>query len=176
MFRTSAGGDVFVNVAQSVSRARRIGRNRTRVDTMSIPASSVLRTVVVDSAFYLITPYKWIAVITGRTFTTSSMIGAEANGITSAGIAENARIQAFAVVALFVVATIAICFAARFNATELRVSPISRFAVTGRMMIGNFAFGIRPAVARRHAQFINARFATRAIRIGGTSHSYCFYG
>lgn len=143
---------------------------------MSVSASSVSGTIVVYSAFYPVASNERISVVTRGAFASSSVIGTVTNSVASARIAKNARVYTFSVVALLIVAAFAVSFTTGFHASKLRISAVSWFTETSRIMVSDFAFGVRSAIARCYAYSIHARFAARTIGIRRTSHGYRFYG
>lgn len=119
MRRTLAAGGVVLGVADRVLGARRIGQTRAGVDAVLLEASLVVGTVGVGATFDALATFERIAGIARRTSALGAVVGSVAFGVARTWVAEDAWVDALAVVALFVVGTFVIVVASNYKNNKL---------------------------------------------------------
>lgn len=130
----------------------------TGVNALFLYACSIVRAFSVKVALHSSTLYERITFQSRQATTNGTMLVTVAFGIQGARILQSARVQAFAVEALLVVGTFAVCAASQLEATELGVTGISRLAAAYRVVILHVAVGVLSTVTWICADFIDARF------------------
>lgn len=119
--------------------------------------------------FHSATPLEGITLQSGQAAAGRSMTIAVAFRVQCARILIQAGIDARTVRALLVVGAVAVRLALQLEATGLRVARISRTAAAHRVVVLHEAVRILAAVARIGAYLVNARFASRTVRVRTTA-------
>lgn len=128
------------------------------INALFLYACSIIGAFSIEMTLNSSTLHERISFQSSHTTANGTMFITIAFGIQRTRIFQRARVQTFSVEALLVVCTFAICTAAQFEATELSVTRVSRFAATHRIVVLHIAVGILSTVTWVCADFVDTRF------------------
>lgn len=130
----------------------------TWINAVFVDAGTVSGAFIVGMAFDAFATFEGAAFVSGWAAASRPMIVTEAFSIDSTWIADGAWIDAFTVVALFVVGAFSVGLATQFDTSELGVSRVAWFTAADWMMVGDVTLGIGTTITWTNAEFVHARF------------------
>lgn len=163
VLRAATSRQMVLNVADSILSARRV--LDARIHAASTVASQVSRTVVVSGTLCSLTVHFRVAEVARTTATNRAMILPVALSVDGALVLQDARVYALTVVTGGCVVTLAVRLAVQFEATQLRISRVSRRTHTGWVMVRDVALRVGTAIARIDALTVGTGCVARAIAV-----------